>query len=76
MYDLQFHVLNFIMAYGFFILLNAVSARHRFCHLLFFQRDEKRISVLHRHFSSCYLYRRICNANQYDAEIHSSHCRI
>ncbi len=24
MYDLQFHVLNFIMAYGFFIVLNAV----------------------------------------------------
>ena len=76
MYDLQFHVLNFIMAYGFFIATQCRSARHRICHLLFFQRDEKRISVLHRHFPSRYLYRRLCTSNQYDAEVHTSYRRI
>ena len=59
----SFNVLNFIMAYGFFIILNAVLLVIASAIYSFFNEMKSALGVLHRHFSSRHLYRWICTSN-------------
>ena len=74
-YDLAFEPIRFLSAYGFFIILNAVSARHFFSYLFVIQEYERSTCLFHRHFSSRHDYRRVHNADRHDAEIRSGHGR-
>ena len=74
-YDLAFEPIRFLSAYGFFIILNAVSTRHFFSHLFVIQKYERSTCLFHRHFPSRHDYRRFHNADCHDAEIRSGHGR-